>query len=302
MGSALSGVMDIAGSLLGGGGGSGGIGSMAGGIVGGIFGGPIGAALGSELGGMLDGALKDEAAQTTGNATHQAIDQLQREDGMPAFLADEIKNVVSDVVNGLKNPNANPDVGQAVQECCGEEFRGVQDELVKLIVDAVRDALKGEGAGAAGGAGGAGGKPGTTLEEIGNNNVRNGAQGADDEDRAANSKKPGHGVKAGAGSWMQAMAKAMGGAMGEKAGKMVELSNKVSQLNKEVADMKTKAANAGGKPDPSAEAKQSEQAALAMQTQTELQGVGQELSMMQNAFSNAIKSIGEALSQIARKG
>ena len=34
----------------------------------------------------------------------------------------------------------------------------------------------------------------------------------------------------------------------------------------------------------------------------ELQAVGQELSILQNAASNAIKTIGEALSQAVRKG
>ncbi len=94
------------------------------------------------------------------------------------------------------------------------------------------------------------------------------------------------GGKKGATSWLAAMAKAMGDVLGKQASKMVGLSNDIS-----------KAMNAGG----SKEAQQkAAQQATAMQS--ELQGVSQMFNLLQSAFSNAIKSIGEGLTQMGRKG
>lgn len=82
------------------------------------------------------------------------------------------------------------------------------------------------------------------------------------------------------GSWLLAIASAMGEAMGKEAGKMVKLAN----------DMR----NAGGGSDQ-------EKAQAFSQMQAEFQATSQMFSMLQNAFSTALKSIGEGLSSMARK-
>ena len=75
---------------------------------------------------------------------------------------------------------------------------------------------------------------------------------------------------------------------------MVELSNKINDLS---------AKNKGI--DPKSDAGKKEQADNAAETsaaQAEFQAEGQMFSMLQNSFSNAIKSIGEGLTTMARKG
>ncbi len=92
--------------------------------------------------------------------------------------------------------------------------------------------------------------------------------------------------KKGANSWLAAMAKAMGEVLGKQASKMVGLSHDISaKMN---AD--------GGK---EAQQKAAQQASA---LQSELQGVSQMFAMLQSAFNNAIKSLGEGLTQMARKG
>ncbi|KAK6025127.1 hypothetical protein OSTOST_08978 [Ostertagia ostertagi] len=91
----------------------------------------------------------------------------------------------------------------------------------------------------------------------------------------------------GGGGWLQAIAKAMGKTLGAKAEKMVELSNKMSELQKNT--------NSGN-----AEADK-KNANEFNQTMTEFQATGQEYSMLNSVFSTAIKSLGEALSSMARK-
>ena len=91
--------------------------------------------------------------------------------------------------------------------------------------------------------------------------------------------------KAGARSWLQAIAQAMGEAMGNKAAKMVELSNKLKEQSSAGGDEKAQA-----------------QAAKEMQaTNAEFQAVSQEFKLLTDAFSTALKSLGEGMGTIARK-
>ena len=86
--------------------------------------------------------------------------------------------------------------------------------------------------------------------------------------------------KAGAKSWLQAIAQAMGEAMGDKAAKMVELSGKLKEA-------------AGGN---------GEDAAKEMQAvNAEFQAVSQEFKLLTDAFNTALKSLGEGMSSMARK-
>ena len=88
------------------------------------------------------------------------------------------------------------------------------------------------------------------------------------------------GGKKGGGNWLVAIAKAMGDAAGKHAEKLVDLSKQIES-----------AQGAGG-----------EEAKKVTGLQAEFQAESQLFSMLQNAFSNAIKSIGEGLSTMGRKG
>lgn len=90
------------------------------------------------------------------------------------------------------------------------------------------------------------------------------------------------GVKGGkgGGNWLVAMAKAMGKVAGEHAKKLADLSDQINSLQ-------------GGNGD---------QAQQASQLQSQMQAEGQMFGMLQSAFSNVLKSIGEGMSTMARKG
>lgn len=90
---------------------------------------------------------------------------------------------------------------------------------------------------------------------------------------------------AGTGGWLQAIAKAMGKTLGDKASQMVKLSSELQGLT-------GKTGNA---------TKDAENAAKFNEKTTEFQATGQEYSLLNSVFTNAIKSIGEAISTMARK-
>ena len=198
-----------------------------------------------------------------GDAAGKAVDTLQKENGMPPFLAKEIKNAIKEAIGESKDKNVSPEA----QHCVNNDKdvqdwrKGFVDELSKNMVENARKCLE--------------------------QNESNGSSGSGEK-------------KAGAKSWLQALAEGMGKTLGQKAAKMVELSQKMSALSdKQQAGAKDGAGAAeGGQGDKDAQAN----AAAFTQTQTELQGVSQEFSLMQSAFSNALKSIGEGLSQMGRKG
>jgi hypothetical protein len=99
-------------------------------------------------------------------------------------------------------------------------------------------------------------------------------------------KGKGKGGKASAGSWLEAIALAMGEAAGKKAADMVKLSNDLNNI----------------KPKSDSQADQQAAALEANKVNAQFQAKSQEFNMLQSAFSNAIKSIGEGMSQMARKG
>lgn len=86
----------------------------------------------------------------------------------------------------------------------------------------------------------------------------------------------------GSKSWLVAIAQAMGNALGTKAAKLVELSKKLDSL-------------AGSSSDDQQAAKEFQK------TMAEFQAESQLFSMMSNAFSTAVKSIGEGMTALARK-
>jgi len=92
-----------------------------------------------------------------------------------------------------------------------------------------------------------------------------------------------HGKGGTGGGWLQAIAKAMGRTLGEKASEMVALSKEMSSLQGNGS---------------SSDSQNAQQFNMDM---TQFQATSQEYSILQNTFSTAIKSLGEALSSMARK-
>lgn len=83
-------------------------------------------------------------------------------------------------------------------------------------------------------------------------------------------------------SWLVAIAEAMGSALGKKAAELVKLSNELDQL-------------AGSSSDDQKDAMKFQQ------TMAKFQAESQMFSMLSNAFSTAVKSIGEGMTSLARK-
>ena len=102
------------------------------------------------------------------------------------------------------------------------------------------------------------------------------------------------------GSWLQALAEAMGAVVDAKMDEITDLSDKITKQN---ADNKT-FTDSVDKEDVSAKTTGAVQSGVnKMGTLTsKLQAATQEMSIMQNTISNALKTIGEAQSGMARKG
>ncbi len=233
MGSALNSVM---------GGGGGGLLGAIGGLVGGIFGGPIGAMIGQAIGNMLQEAI--------GDAVKGAVNQLQKEHGMPGFLADLVKGKVDEVIDGLLDKNVSGEAQQFARDNFSKEIANFQSEFQQNLVKAI-------------------------LQEMGGEEGKSSGKG---------------GGKAAGGGWLQAIAKAMGNVLGDKAAEMVRLSNKMSELNEAKGQLSKDDTQAN-----EANAREFNQ------TMTQFQATSQEYSMLNNVFSTAIKQLGESLSAMARK-
>jgi len=110
---------------------------------------------------------------------------------------------------------------------------------------------------------------------------------------------------AGAGGWLEAIAEAMGKCLGQQASNLVALSNKMQQ------DMPSSSAGgAGGGTGTGTGAPatggdkasdNAKQAAVFNEDMTQFQALSQQYSILQNTFTTAIKSLGEALQGMARK-
>lgn len=110
------------------------------------------------------------------------------------------------------------------------------------------------------------------------------------------------GKKHSAGSWLQAIALAMGEVMGDKAAKLVELSHTMSDLNGTGKGITEDIKNADGETKEDLRAEQAQNARDFSETQAMFQATSQEFNMLSNTFSNAIKAIGEGLTTMGRKG
>lgn len=245
------------GGLLGGSGLLGGLGQLLGGFLGGSNAAGIGRALEGFSPANIINATANLVNAISGNSGKQAVDTLAKEDGLPKFLQDAIKKVIDEVVKKFEK-KADPEAEKALKDAAGSDVQKSVDELAKKIVDTVREILNEN-----------------QKDEIASNRTGGSGKGG---------KKP-------AGSWLMAIATAMGKVLGEKAAEMVKLSDKISAAAQDKKD-------AIDKKDGDAKEKAAE---TSTQAQTELQGVSQEFKLLTETFSTVIKGIGESLSTMGRK-
>jgi hypothetical protein len=192
-------------------------------------------------------SLANMVTQGVGQAVNQAAQSLIKECGMPKFLGEAIGKIVKEALKDLTKPS-DSGCDEAAGKNFADDIKNFTQDLMKSILDGAKSIME---------------------QDKGDGKGSKGANGG---------KK--------AGSWLEAIAIAMGEAAGNKAAKMVELSNKLKELS-----------SAGG--DEQAQ----QQAAKEMNSvNAQFQAASQEFNMLQSAFSNAIKAIGEGMAQMARKG
>ena len=108
--------------------------------------------------------LTNMAVSALGGAITGAMDQMTKEQGMPNFLADIVKNAVASVLPQFMSPVAEH-IGDAMQDKVGNHFDQFKIDIMKDFVDAFKEykseadkkgngAGKGEGVGGAAGGGG----------------------------------------------------------------------------------------------------------------------------------------------------
>ena len=247
------------------------LGGAGGGMLGGMLGGSmlsnlLGGILGGGGAGGADGIAKaiqgfspanvlNAAANLItamhGGAVKDAASTLQKEDGMPKFIQDAINKAVDEILKKNEKPTdscCQKQLGDATKDGLKKEM----DDLVKQLVDNVRKQL-----------------------------------GEESKDAAGEAQGSGKGGRKSAGSWLQAIAKAMGEVLGQKAGEMVKLSDKISSLAQEGKGLEGDA--------------KADNAADMTAAQTELQGVSQEYKLLTETISTVLKGIGEALSTMGLK-
>ena len=229
------------GGLLGGSGLLGGLGKMIGGLIGGGNSSGISKVLEGFSPANIINATANLVNAINGKGAKQAVDTLAKEDGLPKYLQQEIKKVIDEVFKKFEKPTEG-DLQDKLNNATKDDQQKSINDFAKQIIDSVRKQLT------------------EKLSE--------GAEGS-----------RGKGKKS-AGSWLQAIAKAMGEAMGDRASKMVELSNKMGEAAK----------------------KEGEKGAKEMQgISAQFQAVSQEFNLLSNTFSTAIKSLGEGVTTMARK-
>lgn len=205
-----------------------------------------------------------------GQAIGGAMQQLSQSFGMPKFVGEMVKNVADQVLGGLQKPS-----DPACDAHVGGQ-PGIQDFMKNFIKD--------------------------LCDKI----IENTRKNLDNDEGCGKGKgKDGKGGQVSAGSWLEAIAKSMGQIAGDKAAKMVGLSQEMSDLNAKGAELADAGKGIDAKDTQAVSANQSQQQQNARAfsiKQSEFQAASQEFSILQNTFSNALKSIGEGLTTMGRKG
>lgn len=215
--------------------------------IGSIVGGVVGGAIGAYFGGPAGAEIGESIGAALGNEIQQAV-------------GDGTKGAADD----LSQNHGMPDYARAqVYDAVDREVRDHRHNVPPEVQQAVRDQW------------------GSALQNFQQlfqqYLVRAVLDNMGDQD-----SKP-HGKGGGGGGWLQAIAKAMGHTLGEKAAEMVHLSKEMSSLQQ------------------SGSASDADNARQFNEDMTKFQATSQEYAILQNTFSTAIKSLGEALSGMARK-
>ena len=174
------------------------------------------------------------ATQALGQAFQSAMSQLQQA-GMPNFLANDIQKLLNQVMQQLTNPS-NPSTDHYVNQQAGGQINSLAQSFVSQILQQI-------------------------LQNAQSSNGSGGTNGSS----GSNGSSP----SGGSGSWLEALAKALGD----------KLNQKAQQLQQE-----------GNNTDGSTPGQM-----------TQLQADTQLFTLMMNAFNNLIKSFGEGLAKMADK-
>ncbi|MCG7992981.1 MAG: hypothetical protein JAY99_11355 [Candidatus Thiodiazotropha lotti] len=310
------------------------VGGMVGGVVGGMFGGPIGAQIGSQVGAGLGGMLENLIGQhgqpnvqsaMNNNMMSSLVGQLgqaiQCAPGIPQFQRDQACQALQDIQQSyppeLTPPGCQRDTDDAmsgiidkvvakvvdrlmemIQGGGGCESGGsIQDMVRQAIEDVVRDMIGG-GAGDGGCSNNPGGASSGTSPSTGGtdyasqagdtSDVRSSVTtscGEDDQKTKPNS---------GSGSWLVALAKAMGEMTGDHLQKMMQAQDRMEDSKVDDADLK-------GKSEEEQSQIKQEKGKEFTQAQAEFQAESKLFAMCSEATSTVLKSVGEGLSSMARK-
>jgi hypothetical protein len=218
--------------------------------------------------------------QVAGQATKMAADTLSREFGMPKFVANMVKDGIDNFL-GTQQRDTTPEVDEYVRCQCGDEMNSLRQQWSQQIAERAAEIVAAKASAKSGAGGKSEAVDGNSADELQQSMAKMRQQGLEESDQQRTKAKNGGGRKGSAGSWLEAIAQAMGEVLGQKASKMVELSDKIAKT-------------AG---------KEGKQAAAANARATsEMQATSQMFNLMQSGFTNAIKTMGEGLTQMARKG
>jgi len=207
-----------------------------------------------------------------GQAIGGAMQQLTQSFGMPKFVGDMVKNLAEQVLGGMQKPS-----DPACDAHVGGQ-PGIQDFMKNFVKDLCDKIIE------------------NTRKNLENDDGCGGGKGKG---------KDGKGGAVSAGSWLEAIAKSMGQIAGDKAAKMVGLSQEMADLNSKGSELADAGKGIDSKDSQAVSANQSQQQQNAREfsiKQSEFQAASQEFSILQNTFSNALKSIGEGLTTMGRKG
>jgi len=108
--------------------------------------------------------------------------------------------------------------------------------------------------------------------------------------------------QASSGNWLQAIAEAMGEALGRMASQLVQDANDVNTLSANVASDANNVSSSSGSSQSGAQAQQQADATKFQVAMSKLQADSQMFGILSNAFATSIKSIGDGMSTMAQKG
>jgi len=218
---------------------------------------------------QLINAATNFARSMVGEGVKLGVDYLCQKLGMPKFIGEEIKKAVDKTVEQLNQP-CDPNVQNAVNNSVKEDANDQIKNIANQLLNQVQEMLKGR-----------------TEKETGEGCDRAGNKG-----------------KISAKSWIAILAEALGKVQGAKMQEMIQLTDKVSDVADEQAKFHQESKNVNGdkaKQMQKYDTRKSELAAQMTKAQTELQGVQQEYKLISETTSTFLKTLGEALSGMARK-